>query len=123
MPNLKPIRACCACGAEASARVRKPAVKMVGVSLLILRRGAGKFQTSAAGSVRICEPCLIKAMAARSVILNAEARKLFMAIQAKLAHRYEQLVDADQMEMDNEKVWKDLRASLPFPSADQGAGK
>jgi NMD protein affecting ribosome stability and mRNA decay len=92
-------RICCACGASASTPKRLDGEpNIVAVTLGLYRRGNGKGQIKAAGSVTICEECLIRARVSRRAWMrrvNKEAEAFALAALERVAGCYSGLLSED----------------------------
>jgi hypothetical protein len=89
-------RTCICCGAEATPLHRRPDEPIVmSIAFTITRSGRGKRVTRAAGSVRLCEACLIRANAG-----NIEDGLEFLGASLdRLGRCYSSLLD-DEPDMD-----------------------
>jgi hypothetical protein len=86
-------RACVACRREAPPYVRTPGVNLIAICLAVYRRGKGAPVVKGTPSVRICEECLVKALAGS---FSHEAYKLQAAIAERLEVRYRAFIEADK---------------------------
>lgn len=95
-PKLFPdVRACVCCGATAVKGKREPgAPNILAVSFTMTRKGTGKSRTEGAGSVRVCEACLVRARVG-SLLANGAARRLVAAVLERLSGCYSGLVSED----------------------------
>lgn len=84
-------RACLVCGCEARALARSPIAgepRILSISGTLYRKGEGKGAQQAAPAVRICEPCLVRALAGGFFGAGSAGRKLWAALRGSLAHAY-----------------------------------
>jgi hypothetical protein len=85
-------RTCVACLRQAPPRAPLPGMNLMAICLIIYRPGKHGPVTTSAGSVGICEECLVKAFDGS---VGQERHLLTTGIIVRLGSRYREIVEAE----------------------------
>jgi hypothetical protein len=90
------VRSCDVCGCEAGngPYYKKGQPVIVALNLTIYRRVPKSRQLKGCKKVRVCESCLVRAIASRGGNLTGEATSLASALFGRIAERYSAMTEA-----------------------------
>jgi hypothetical protein len=92
-------RACVVCGQDARRLARAPLPgepRILAVSMTVYRKGEGKSALKAAPAVRVCEGCMIRAIAGGFFGAGSAGSKVWAALRSSLSTGYSALIAEDK---------------------------